>query len=172
MICHIHFAYLNIYENVITITIVKLYFLYFLCVSNIAPSHLFFSLSHNKAQNTLCFKKKTFIALMDSVGQAFRMGFMGSLFFFFFLPSLVPLLGNCQRGEGDCLITWGGIIRRRLHSHTWEWFWMLTETSLDCWLIHLHMASAGGPFTWLPQALFQSIIEHHFHCNLLAKNQL
>lgn len=38
--------------------------------------------------------KQPFIALMNSVGHAFRMGFMGSLFFFFSLLSVVPLLGK------------------------------------------------------------------------------
>lgn len=115
--------------------------------------------------------KQPFIALIDSVGQAFRMGLMGSLVFF--SHSLWCLFwGNCQLGEGDCLITWGGIIHRRLHSHSWEWFWILTKTSLDCWLVQLHMISPRGPFTWLLQAFFYSIIEHYFHCDLLAKNQL
>lgn len=76
---------MNIYENVITITIVKLYFLYFLCVSNIAPSHLFFSLSHNKAQNTLCFKKKH---LLHSWTQWVRLLEWASWVHFFFFSTL------------------------------------------------------------------------------------
>ena len=115
--------------------------------------------------------KQPFITLMNSVAQAFCMCFMGSLVFFVVvvLLSLVPLLWKLpawRRGLLDNL-EWGhpkgsSLTYLRVILHVARDFpRLLTGTptrGISRWF--LHMTTSGF------------LLEHHFHCNLLAKKEL